>query len=32
MGDAGTWIRLLLAFDVVFLGSAIMAFEHVIEV
>jgi heme exporter protein B len=32
MGNAGTWIRLLLAFDLVFLGSAIFAFEHVIEV
>ncbi|HUF66394.1 MAG TPA: heme exporter protein CcmB [Gemmatimonadaceae bacterium] len=32
MGNAGTWIRLLLAFDVVFLGLAIFAFEHVIEV
>lgn len=32
MGNAGTWIRLLLAFDVVFLGSALLAFEHVIEV
>lgn len=32
MGNAGIWIRLLLAFDVVFLGLATFAFEHVIEV
>jgi heme exporter protein B len=31
MGNAGTWIRMLFAFDVVFLGAAIFAFEHVIE-
>jgi heme exporter protein B len=32
MGNAGTWIALLLTFDIIFLVSALMAFEHVIEV
>jgi heme exporter protein B len=32
MGNAGTWIALLLTFDIIFLASALMAFEHVIEV
>lgn len=31
MGDAGRWIRLLLAFDVIFLGASILAFGAVIE-
>jgi len=32
MGNAWTWIQLLMAFDVLFLAAAILAFEHVIEV
>jgi heme exporter protein B len=31
MGDAGRWIRLLVAFDVIFLGASILAFGAVIE-
>lgn len=31
MGDAGSWMRLLVVFDVVFLVAAFMAFEYVIE-
>jgi heme exporter protein B len=31
MGEAGRWIRLLLAFDVIFLGASILAFGAVIE-
>lgn len=31
MGDASTWIRLLVAFDVVFLAAALAAFDYVIE-
>ncbi|HEX5727733.1 MAG TPA: heme exporter protein CcmB [Longimicrobiaceae bacterium] len=30
MGDAGSWLRLLAVFDLVFLVAAAMAFEHVI--
>lgn len=32
MGNTGTWIRLLVAFDVLFLVAAVLAFEHIIEV
>ena len=31
MGDARTWIRLLVAFDVIFLAATLAAFEYVIE-
>ncbi|HUE76737.1 MAG TPA: heme exporter protein CcmB [Longimicrobiales bacterium] len=31
MGDSGSWIRLLIAFDVIFLGAAMAAFGAVIE-
>ncbi|MGH7678041.1 MAG: heme exporter protein CcmB [Gemmatimonadaceae bacterium] len=31
MHDAGAWIRLLIAYDVVFLAATLIAFEHVIE-
>lgn len=31
MNDSGRWIRLLLAFDVIFLGAAVAAFGSVIE-
>lgn len=31
MGDSGRWIRLLVAFDVIFLGASILAFGAVIE-
>lgn len=31
MGDAGSWMRLLVVFDVVFLIAAFLAFEYVIE-
>ncbi len=31
MHDAGAWIRLLVAYDVVFLIATFIAFEHVIE-
>lgn len=31
MGDAGSWIRLLIIFDVIFGIAALFAFEHVIE-
>jgi hypothetical protein len=31
MGEAGRWIRLLLSFDVIFLGASILAFGAVIE-
>ena len=31
MHEAGAWIRLLLAFDVVFLAATFLAFDHVIE-
>ena len=32
MGNSGAWIRLLAAFDLIFLAASIWAFEHVIEV
>jgi heme exporter protein B len=31
MGDATAWIRMLIAFDVIFFVAAVAAFEHVIE-
>jgi heme exporter protein B len=31
MHDAGAWIRLLAAYDVIFLIATVLAFEHVIE-
>ena len=31
MGDAGSWMRLLVVFDVVFLVATFLAFEYVIE-
>jgi heme exporter protein B len=31
MGDAPAWIRVLVAFDVIFFVAAVAAFEHVIE-
>jgi len=31
MGDSGAWIRLLIAFDVIFFAATVMAFEYVIE-
>jgi heme exporter protein B len=31
MGDAGTWIRLLIVFDLIFFVAALFAFEYVIE-
>jgi heme exporter protein B len=31
MGDVGNWIRLLVAFDLIFFVAALLAFEHVIE-
>jgi len=31
MGNTGTWVRLLVAFDVIFLAAALVAFEYVIE-
>ncbi len=32
MQDAGAWVRLLAAFDVIFLVASFLAFDHVIEV
>jgi heme exporter protein B len=32
MREAGAWIRLLIAFDVIFVVASFLAFEHVIEV
>jgi heme exporter protein B len=32
MRDAGAWVRLLAAFDVIFLIASFLAFDHVIEV
>jgi heme exporter protein B len=32
MQDAGAWIRMLMAFDLVFITAALVAFEYVIEV
>jgi heme exporter protein B len=31
MGNSGAWIRLLIAFDAIFLVAAVWAFEHIIE-
>jgi heme exporter protein B len=31
MGDAGSWIRLLVLFDLIFVIATLFAFEHVIE-
>jgi len=31
MGNAGTWIRLLVVFDVIFLAACLIAFDYVIE-
>jgi heme exporter protein B len=31
MGDAGTWLRLLAAFDVIFILASLLVFEHIIE-
>jgi heme exporter protein B len=31
MGDAGSWLRLVGAFDLIFLVATLLAFEHVIE-
>jgi heme exporter protein B len=32
MNDAGAWVKLLAAFDVIFVVASFMAFDHVIEV
>jgi hypothetical protein len=32
MQDAGAWVKLLTAFDVIFLVASFLAFDHVIEV
>jgi heme exporter protein B len=32
MQDAGAWVKLLAAFDVIFLVASFLAFDHVIEV
>jgi heme exporter protein B len=32
MREAGAWVRLLTAFDIIFLVASLLAFEHVIEV
>ena len=32
MSEAGAWVRLLSAFDVIFIVASVFAFEHVIEV
>lgn len=31
MGDMGSWLRLLVVFDIIFFVAALFAFEHVIE-
>ena len=31
MGDAGAWLRLLVAFDAIFIVASLFAFEHVID-
>jgi hypothetical protein len=31
MGDAGSWLRLLIVFDLIFGIAALLAFGHVIE-
>ena len=32
MQDAGAWVKLLVAFDVIFVVASFFAFDHVIEV
>jgi len=32
MRDAGAWVQLLVAFDVIFVVASFLAFDHVIEV
>ena len=32
MQDAGAWVKLLVAFDVIFVVASFLAFDHVIEV
>jgi len=32
MGDAGSWIRVLVVFDAIFFVASMLAFEYVIEV
>jgi heme exporter protein B len=32
MNEAGAWVRLLTAFDIIFLVASLFAFEYVIEV
>jgi heme exporter protein B len=31
MGEVGRWVRLLIAFDIIFFVGALLAFEYVIE-
>ena len=31
MGDAGAWLRLLIAFDIIFILASLLVFEHIIE-
>jgi heme exporter protein B len=31
MDEAGAWIRLLIAYDIIFVAATLLAFEHVIE-
>ena len=31
MHEAGAWIRLLIAYDIIFVAATLLAFEHVIE-
>lgn len=31
MGDAGAWLRLLIAFDVIFVLASLLIFQHIIE-
>jgi heme exporter protein B len=31
MHEAGAWIRLLIAYDIVFVAATLLAFEHIIE-
>jgi heme exporter protein B len=31
MNEAGAWVRLLAAYDVIFLVATMLAFEHIIE-
>jgi heme exporter protein B len=32
MGNSGSWIRLLAAFDVIFIAASVWTFEYIIEV